>query len=237
MVKKLNILIYEDNINDIEILKIRTNTFLSQYHISYKIDVCPNTEFLIANIYQYDFLFLDIEVNDENGIKIGEIVKKKHRNCHIIITSGYKKYLIDGYTIKAERYLLKPFSQTYFNLQMKNVIDEYFRDSVSIYDPKISKQRIPLKKIICIEYFEKHSYLRLTNHTTLKTAYPLHYWLEKYNNHYFARCHKSFIANCIHVIDIDDDYVLLDNDSKIPLSRHFKKAFIDSWLESVQDTL
>ena len=76
MVKKLNILIYEDNINDIEILKIRINTFLSQYHISYKIDVCPNTEFLIANIYQYDFLFLDIEVNDENGIKIGEIVKK-----------------------------------------------------------------------------------------------------------------------------------------------------------------
>lgn len=192
---------------------------------------------MIDNIYQYDFLFLDIEINGEDGIEIGKIVKKKHKNCHIIITSSYKKYLIDGYTIKADRYLLKPFSQNYFNLQMRNVIKEYFRDSVSFFDPKISRQRILLKNIICIEYYEKHSYLRLSNHITLKTSYPLHYWLENYKGYFFARTHKSFVANCKHVVKSEDDYVLLDNGNKIPLSRNFKKSFLNTWLESVQDTL
>lgn len=233
----MNIIIYEDNKNDIEILKKRITSFFEDYNLIYKIDICPNTQFLIDNIYSYDFLFLDIEINNENGIQIGEIVRKKHKNCHIIITSNYKQYLIDGYKIKADRYLLKPFSQNYFNLQLKNVIQEFYKDTASILDSSISNKRILLKNIIYIEYFEKHSYLKLANHSTLKSSHPLHYWVNKLKPYGFSQCYKSFVANCRHVVNVESDFILLDNDSRIPVSRNYKKEFINNWLESVQDSL
>lgn len=230
----MNILIYDDDTNDINTLQERIDSFFAKDSIKYQVKVCPNTAYLIENIYQFDMLFLDMEIHEENGIEIGQIVKKKHKKCHIIIISKYKEYLIDGYKIHADRYLIKSISQNVFNVEMRYILEEYLRDSASILDPKVSKQRILIKDILCIEYFEKHSYLKLSNHQNIKTPYSLQYWREYLELYYFAQPYKSYLVNCRYIVEVEKDQVILSDGNKIPLSRKFKKSFTDQWLESLQ---
>lgn len=127
----------------------------------------------------YDFLFMDIELGSENEIDLGLKIRKKHKNCHIIITSNYTKYLIDGYKVKADRYLLKPISQELFDSEMAPVFREYYAENTTIYDEKISRYRIRLNDIMYIDFFDKNSYLVFDNGKKLKTPYPLYYWEEE----------------------------------------------------------
>ena len=233
----MKIMIYEDNELDIQALKNCIDTFFSKYSIPYQVDVCHASEKLLETIYNYDILFLDIELGNENGIHMGRIAKRKHKSCHIILTSKYKKYLIDGYSVKADCYLLKPLSQEQFNRNLKRVIHEYSFDTASILDKKISRKRILLKDILYIEYYDRHSYIKLTNKQRIVTPYSLGYWENKLKPYSFSQCYRSYLVNCRFVADIKQDYVFLLNEEHIPLSRGFKKNFISSWLESVENQL
>lgn len=233
----MKILIYDDNSEDVKHLKRCIMNFFQNIKMKYEIDVCPDSQFLENHIYDYDFLFLDIELDQENGIQLGKIVKRKHKNCHIIITSKYKKYLIDGYSIKADRYLLKPISQNQFNIDLKNVLLEYYSETISILDPRISKKRIYLNDILYIEYYDRHSVINLLNKKKFITPYTLQYWKQKLNPYSFGQCYRSYIVNCKHVVDIEKDHIFLINGETIFLSRGLKKSFIQKWLESVQNSL
>ena len=116
---KVNVLVLENIKKDCEILQKRIKYFFSHYEIDVSIDVEQDPNKVLDKILKYDFLFLDIELGEHNGLDIGMKVKNKNKFCHIIITSKYKKYLIDGYNINAKRYLLKPISQEYFNMKMR----------------------------------------------------------------------------------------------------------------------
>lgn len=231
------ILIYDDNMEDVIHLKSCIENFFKNKKMKYEIDVCPDSKFLEDNIYSYDFLFLDIELDKENGIQLGKVVKRKHKNCHIFITSKYKKYLIDGYSIKADRYFVKPISQKQFNIDLKNVLLEYYSETISILDSKISRKRIFLKDILYIEYYDRHSVIKLINKEKFITPYPLQYWEKQLNPYFFGRCYRSYIVNCKYVVDVENDHVLLINGEKVFLSRGLKKLFVQKWLESVENSL
>ena len=93
------------------------------------------------------------------------------------------------------------------------------------------------KDILYIEYYNRHSYIKLTNKQRIVTPYSLGYWENKLKPYSFSQCYRSYLVNCRFVADIKQDYVLLLNEEHIPLSRGFKKNFISSWLESVENQL
>lgn len=230
----MKILIYEDNHTDKSLLKKRIDDLFPTLNINYQIDECLDVDVLLDNIYQYDILFLDIEVGEKNGIEIGMKVREKYPNLIIVITSNYKKYLLDGYKIKANRYLLKPISEQQFNLDLKEVIKEYLEKNISIYDEKISKVRIRMQNILYVEFIDKRSWLILTTGKKLSTPYPLHYWADQLCKYSFAKCYKSIIVNCNYVDDIDKNDLILTTSEKIPVSRNYKKSFEQKWIESMR---
>ena len=233
----MKVLLYEDDKHDREILKTRINNFLSEHKYKYELDECVSSKMLLDQACVYDFLFMDIELGSENGIDLGLKIRKKHKNCHIIITSNYTKYLIDGYKVKADRYLLKPISQELFDSEMAPVFLEYYAENTTIYDEKISRYRIRLNDIVYIDFFDKNSYLVFDNGKKLKTPYPLYYWEEKLSKEYFARCYKSILVNLNYVDTIVKNDIILVNKQKVPVSRFYRKQFEEKWLENIQRML
>lgn len=74
----LNILICDDNERDCRYLEQLLKNLLEKEHIQYVIDICGDKNSVLDRILKYDFLFLDIELQDENGIDIGICARKKH---------------------------------------------------------------------------------------------------------------------------------------------------------------
>lgn len=113
----MNILIYDDNENDIKQLLLCINNFFSKKCQEYNVNICKSKDELLQTINKYDLLFLDMEINEENGIDIGLELQKIQHDCRIIITTNYSKYAINGYKIHADRYFIKPINQLEFRFR------------------------------------------------------------------------------------------------------------------------
>ena len=59
----------------------------------------------------------------------------------MIITSRYKKYLIDGYRIRADQYFLKPIQEVVFNTEMEDELYLFQIKYSGFYDENLSKQK------------------------------------------------------------------------------------------------
>lgn len=231
----MKILIYDDNENDTYSVKNLIDNYFLNKPLPYEIVDCTSTSSLFENINNCDLIFLDIEINEENGIEIGKEIRKRNSDARIIIISNYSKYLIDGYKIQAERYFLKPIKQDEFNIEFENVIDRYLREYDGIFDEKILKKKIYFKDIIYVEFIERKTKIHLLNSKEIITPYPLKHWEDILKEEYFfAKPHKSFIINLQYISGFSKNNIILITAETIPLSRHYKQSFNESYLDFLQ---
>lgn len=187
----------------------------------------------LKDLLKYEFLFLNIKLENKNGIELGIQIKEEFQNLHIILTSAFKEYLEDGYKTKADRFFVKPIQESLFKTEMKQLLLSYNKKEPVFYDPNVSNFRIPYKNIMYIEYIDRYTYIHLSNHKILKTKYKMYEWLELLKNLYFAQSYKSILINLNYVSDIKINDVVLDDGILLPLSKHFHKSFEQKWVDFI----
>ena len=77
---KLNIAICDDNKLVLENEKTLIEETLKEMGMPYKMDKYQNPENLIKNAWQYDVVFLDVEMDEVNGIMAAESIHNINRN-------------------------------------------------------------------------------------------------------------------------------------------------------------
>lgn len=233
----MNILIYDNSINDINQLKKCIDCFFTSINEPYTIQCCQSSNELFSTIHLYDLLFLDIELSNENGIDLGMQLKNKKFDCIIIITTHFMEYAIDGYKINAERYFIKPIDQSEFNLEMTSIIHKYHNNLLGFYDSKISKNKIHFKNILYFEFFNRKTIIHLINNKTIETAYPLKHWIQITKDTFFSQPHKSFLINLNYISALKKNDIIMFNDDLIPLSRHFKTSFLKEYENNLHEVI
>ena len=128
----------------------------------------------LKDLLKYEFLFLNIKLENKNGIEMVIQIKEEFPDLHIVLTSAYKEYLEDGYKTKADRFFVKPIHPHLFKTEMKNLLLSYNQEEPVFYDSKVSNVRIPYKNIMYIEYMDRYTYIDLNNHKILKTKYKMY---------------------------------------------------------------
>jgi two-component SAPR family response regulator len=68
-----------------------------------------------------DIAFLDIEMWGMNGIELARKLKEIHDKTNIVFITGYSKYALDSYTVKASDYIMKPVSKEAVNKALENL--------------------------------------------------------------------------------------------------------------------
>lgn len=75
------------------------------------------------NIQKYDICFLDILLDGQkNGIELAKILRNHHYKNEIVFVTGYREYAIDGYSVNALDYLLKPIDPQKLHLCLNRVL-------------------------------------------------------------------------------------------------------------------
>ncbi len=229
----MNILIYDDNENDISNLNNLINSFCTKYDIDFKVDKCPSNDYLYNNIYKYDLIFLDIEIGAINGIEVGLELKKIYNNIKIIITSVYKKYLIDGYKINAERYLIKPISKSMFESELGEILLSYILYNKNFLDLNTNK-KIYYREIVYFESINRYVYIYLNNGKIIKNSNTLEYWGMQLKDLQFFQIYRSIIINLNYISGYNSEDVILNNNVKLPISRRNRKEFINKYMNYIQ---
>jgi len=68
-----------------------------------------------------DIAFLDIEIWGMNGIELAQKLKEISNKINIVFVTGYSKYALDSYAVKASDYILKPITKEAVNRALENL--------------------------------------------------------------------------------------------------------------------
>jgi len=115
----MNILAIDDNILALEELvsAIKEACPLDDVHGFSK----PSELLDFAKENVCDIAFLDIEMWGMNGIELAQKLKEINSNINIIFVTGYSKYALDSYTVKASDYVMKPITKEAVNHALENL--------------------------------------------------------------------------------------------------------------------
>lgn len=219
----MRILIYDDNVDDVEKLRKCLDVFLQSRIDDYEIAICRNTEELYRIANKYDVIFLEVIIGDESGIDMGIKLREQGIDCHILIISAYEDYVFEAFWLRADRYIIKPITQNKFNFNFSGIFDEYLRKHLGFYDTKISNNKILFHNIIYIESLNHKTIIYFTKNKKMETSYPLKYWIEKLDNNIFVQPHKSFIVNMNYVYEVYINEVKLITGMFVPISRYYRQ--------------
>ncbi|WP_195948295.1 LytR/AlgR family response regulator transcription factor [Paraclostridium bifermentans] len=186
----------------------------------YKIYSFASGEDLLKNYpKKLDILLLDIQMKNINGIDSAKEIRKFDDKVEIIFITALREYAIQGYEVRAYRYLIKPvkYEDLSKNIQeCKNILKKRTNECIFIKCNK-AVVRIP----ICdVEYIEKISRDIVVHTYTKKYISRMNIGEieEKLEKHNFFRCHTGYLINLESIRTVTSNEVVLDTIT-LPVSR------------------
>jgi len=189
----------------------------------YGIDVLQNEK--------VDLIFLDIHLPKLKGL---DFIKTMSDPPHIIITTAYHEYALQGYEHNVLDYLLKPieFSRFLAAVNKMTSVNTGHTESNSIkanndylfFNVNKKKVRIFLAEILYIESLKE--YIRIvTRDKTIITKFQLGQVDEMLSTNNFIRVHRSYIVAKDKIEAFTSTDVELNNVS-IPIGRAYRETVI-----------
>ena len=190
----------------------------------------------------FDIIFLDIEMEDMDGLKAAAEIRKVDKAALIIYVSSHSKYAIEAYNVRPFQFLVKPFDpallKKYFVAALQELVEEdaYFR-----YKSNRQDFKVPLKDIL---YFEskahtikivcanaEHSYRgRLGN---VERALDQRQNLPKVN---FWRIHQSYLVNSRYIWQVEYSKIEMSNGNVLPIAESKRKQIREKFLREIGDS-
>lgn len=179
----------------------------------------------IENGYDFDLIFLDIELGDLNGIDVGKLIRSQPNNqiTQIVYISCQATYAMELFDIHPLNFLIKPLDSQKiiesieFCYSLYNKLDHYFT-----YKVRTDTKRVPIRDII---YFESHNRKidMMTIHGVESFYGKLDVIYETLKEFQFLYIHKSYLVNYYFVDTFKYEYTILTGGIKLPISQNRRK--------------
>ncbi len=179
-------------------------------------NACKTTEF--------DFVYLDMEMNEYNGVAVAMEMRKTLPNAHLTYITAHIKYVQKSFYVESFQYLLKPINPVEFKNELGRSYIKY-KTRVRCFEFKTSNGLITMKtsNIIYIETSYKECKIHCTLGSHFGTSEALRKIKDQLEELGFCKIQRSFLINLEHVLECGPDSVVMDNGHVLTLSRKYAK--------------
>lgn len=183
-----------------------------------------------------DLLFLDINMPSMSGVAFYRAISERSAQpVMVIFTTAYAEYAVEGFTLNAVDYLLKPFTFERF-LQAANKAADFYRwqqqsdtatEATLYVRADYTLHKIVLADILLIEGLDDYIKIHLRSDTPTATPRPvvarmtLKAILERLPASDFIRVHRSFIVPLSRIEAIRNKTLLMDN-REVPIGASYE---------------
>lgn len=217
--------ICDDDLDDMARLRKLIEKYGQVHHMECFIsEYASGTELLTAirNGNHADIIFLDINMDGMDGLSVARKIRELPSDVPIVLVTAFISYAIDGYKVKASRFLIKDDLDKTFKECMDDICRELRRQNkVMTFRCVEGEIRLKLPDIIMIETQRHKNVIWLAG-----LAYHIYEKLdaleEKLKEHGFLRVHNSYLVNMEHIRSISSYILTLDNGEQlsVPKSRY-----------------
>lgn len=189
---------------------------------------------MLSSNVRFDIAILDVEMNNMNGIKLGEELRKKNPHIILIYITAHKKYLDDALNLNAVRFFEKPLDSQRFYRGLRDAIKRIDNSTINFYlkDHKIMK-RISAQDIIFVE-IEKRATRVVTRTKEYHSSHHMSFWHEKLTSTVFISPHKSYIINFNYITTYERNYVILNENYKVSIARNKQADFGKKFMQFLE---
>jgi len=197
-----------------------------------------------------ELVFLDIQMPGKNGFDL--LRSLPSYNFEVIFVTAFDQYGIQAVKFAAVDYLLKPVNVDELqaavtrvveknlrkkeNLQLENLIQllrkQHNKDEHRVALTTLKETRfIFTRDIIRCESSNNYCTFYLAHNEKLLVSRPIHEFEDILRDYGFIRCHQSHLVNKKYIKSLvkeDGGYLLLDNNTQIPISRNKKEMVSNS---------
>lgn len=212
---------------------------------------CTNADDAIELIKNMnpDLIFLDIAMPGKNGFELLKEVKEL--NFEIIFVTAHNQFMIEAFHFSAIDYLLKPVEDNLLvdavNRARKRIKEKSGNQHIETFMHNMRQKQTPQKMRLCIpslkgfqvielddilyaESSGNYTNLYFANNKMVCTSKPMHDYETLLEDAGFARIHKSYLVNLLHIKEYirgEGGSVILSNGREIEVARRKKESFLD----------
>lgn len=179
---------------------------------------------LKESLSQYDIIFLDINMEEIDGIETAKEIRKITEDVCLVFVTAFITYAPEGYKVNAMRYLLKDDEslENAINECLETILQKIFFEGNKMYfEFQEGKRKIRLENIVYIE----SNLHRLVFHMSGKDAvkYTIYTKLDEMDellrDNGFCRIHKSYLVNLKYVDSVERYKAILSTGESLAISK------------------
>jgi len=195
-----------------------------------------------------DLLFLDIQMPEFTGL---DLLRMLPRQPQVILTTAYREYAVEGFTLEITDYLVKPFPFERFvkaaNKAIENIRkdravfcntlssnmkelapEEVQQDDAASMDHFFVRTNHKMEKVVVDEIRYIESMREYSSIHTAERRFVINNSMQRIISelpqHKFMRVHRSFIVGLNYIEGIKGNTIVL-KDKEIPIGASYRKAF------------
>lgn len=217
----MKIAICDDRKDDRSALKALLETYNQDFEIKEYgsgEELCGDMDY----IRECSIVFLDINMDDMDGLEAARKIKAECQKVYIVLVTAYMNYALDGYKVKASRFLLKDDLEQTLQECLDDILKEIRQEErVVEFGFVEGNMRLKVDDIIYIET-SKHKNVFYTQGQTFSIYKKMDELEEDLKGMGFVRIHQSFLINMKYIQKINSYVMILTTGKEIsvPKSRY-----------------
>lgn len=173
---------------------------------------------------ELDILFLDIELPVMNGISIGKYVRERLNNAALqIVYISYKtSYAMQLFNIHPYDFLIKPIQKENVAATISSLL-QISNEDKRFFTYRVNKVvgKVLLGDIVYLESDRKHIRIIMTDGIVKEYVGRLKEEIKSLPE-YFIQIGQSYVVNYRHIRECKPEYVIMDNEKQLSVSRGYK---------------
>ncbi|ASW43738.1 LytR/AlgR family response regulator transcription factor [Clostridium isatidis] len=164
-----------------------------------------------------------------SGIDIAKEIRNIDKITNIIFLTSSPEFALASYSVRANNYLLKPFTATELFRILDDVAEIIINSQKYIIVKGIdATYKVFLREIEYLEAQNKYLIINLSNGSNLKTKEPLYSFSNKLLlEDGFYKCHRSFLINLNKIKSFTSKDIKMQSGAIVPIARSVSKVFVD----------
>lgn len=188
---------------------------------------------------RYDIIYLDIEMERENGVTVARRIREKDKDALLIYVTSHESFAKEAFEVSAYRFITKPIDGMLFEKYFVSACDEiellphffHFQYNKVPY-------MVAINEIIYLQSDLRVTYI-ITKDNSQKCYEKLNDIEDKFNKLgiRFLRPHQSFLVNAKYIEIYTYDSLTLRDGTTISISARRRKVFNEQFCKLKGDSI